>query len=124
MEAGDCGKIGANTKFIFGGQQAEYGEFPFTALLRMRDVEEVGEEERRKCPLISFQENNPLNLVRLGEYDAGHEGPDCTDKACLPPVQDFQVSLDDFTIHQDYAFDKLKNTVYNDIGQIERLRGE
>jgi len=65
-----------------------------------------------------YQENNPLNLVRLGEYDAGHEGPDCTDKACLPPVQDFQVSLADFTIHQDYAFDKIANTVYNDIGQV------
>ena len=34
------------------------------------------------------------------------------------PVQDFQVSLADFTIHQDYAFDKIANTVYNDIGQV------
>ena len=64
-----------------------------------------------------YQENNPLNLVRLGEYNAVMEGRDCVEEACLPPVQDFEVSLDDFIIHKDYVFDKIKRIVINDIGE-------
>ena len=45
---------------------------------------------------------------------------DCFDRKCLPPVQDFLVSLADFTIHPDFAHDRLAKTVVNDIGEFAR----
>ena len=47
-----------------------------------------------------------MNLVRLGEWDVTNSGKDCVDNRCLPPVQDFPVSLADFTIHPDFRYDK------------------
>ena len=47
-----------------------------------------------------------MNLVRLGEWDVANLGKDCVDSFCLPPVQDFPVSLADFTIHPDFNYDK------------------
>ena len=46
-----------------------------------------------------------MNLVRLGEWDVTNSGKDCVDNHCLPPVQDFPVSLADFTIHPDFLYD-------------------
>ena len=58
--------------------------------------------------------------MRLGEWDVTTEGQqDCFDRSCLPPVQDLVVSLADFTIHQDYAHDRLAKTVVNDIGEFQ-----
>ena len=65
-----------------------------------------------------------MTLVRLGEWDVS--GPDCFPPGtsnCLPPVQDFSVSLDDFTIHPDYHYDKVERTVYNDIGSFKTSGG-
>jgi len=133
LEDGKCGKIGGSSEFILGGEAAKIGEFPFTALLRMRDQQKkYGHRFNCGGNLINtryvltaahcYQENNPLNLVRLGEYNAVMEGRDCVEEACLPPVQDFEVSLDDFIIHKDYVFDKIKRIVINDIGLIRLPR--
>ena len=70
---------------------------------------------------LSQSESNPINLVRLGEWDVATEDQqDCYGKSCLPPVQDFVVSLGDFTIHPEYAHDRLAKTVVNDIGEFAR----
>ena len=59
--------------------------------------------------------------MRLGEWDVATEDQqDCFDRSCLPPVQDLVVSLVDFTIHPDYAHDRLAKTVVNDIGECSR----
>ena len=47
-----------------------------------------------------------MNLVRLGEWDVAHQGEDCVGNFCLPPVQDFPVTLADFTIHPDFKYDR------------------
>ena len=57
---------------------------------------------------------NPITMVRLGEWDVS--GADCAGSVCLPAVQDFQVSLKDFTIHEDFNYDNVAKIVINDIG--------
>ena len=47
-----------------------------------------------------------MNLVRLGEWDVANKGEDCVGNLCLPPVQDFPVTLADFTIHPDFKYDR------------------
>ena len=58
--------------------------------------------------LLLFVENeaNPVHLVRLGEWDVANQGEDCVGNLCLPPVQDFPVTLADFTIHPDFNYDR------------------
>ena len=66
--------------------------------------------------LSLFVENeaNPVHLVRLGEWDVANQGEDCVGNLCLPLVQDFPVTLADFTIHPDYSADiKRQKTVVN-----------
>ena len=63
-------------------------------------------------------ESSPINLVRLGEWDVATE-LDCFDGSCLPPVQDFVVSLAHFTIHPDFTYDRKTQTVWNDIGECD-----
>ena len=70
--------------------------------------------------LFVKNEANPVHLVRLGEWDVTNEGEDCVGNRCLPPVQDFNVTLADFTIHPDYSADFIRQkTVVNDIGECE-----
>ena len=47
-----------------------------------------------------------MHLVRLGEWDVANQGEDCVGNLCLPPVQDFPVTLADFTIHPDFNYDR------------------
>ena len=58
--------------------------------------------------ILLFVENeaNPVHLVRLGEWDVANKGEDCVGNLCLPPVQDFPVTLADFTIHPDFNCDR------------------
>lgn len=135
LEDGTCGKIAASSEFIFGGKDAKIGEFPFMALLRMRDINNFT-DSRFNCGgnLINtryvltaahcYIESNPLNLVRLGEYNVVRDGIDCIQDKCLPPVQDFEVTLADFTIHPDFVYDRKRDqpVVYNDIGLIRLPR--
>ena len=44
--------------------------------------------------------------MRLGEWDVANEDKDCVGNLCLPPVQDFPVTLEDFTIHPDFKYDR------------------
>jgi len=70
-----------------------------------------------------YSPSTPVNLVRLGDWDVS--GPDCFPPGsshCLAPVQDFPVSLADFTVHPDYQYDREEKTVYHDIGLIRLPR--
>ena len=125
IEDGTCGKIDGGS----GGEQAKLGEYPFNALL--------GTDKNSKYPkffcggsLINtryvltaatcYIPSNPINLVRLGEfYLNNRDKQDCLDNHCLPAVQDFEVSMADFTIHPDYQQNYRERKVYNDIGGID-----
>jgi len=136
LEDGTCGRIAGSSEFLYGGEDTKLGEFPFTALLRTKGRSK-SDSDKFTCGgnLINtryvltaahcYSEARPLNLVRLGEYRFIHETEgelDCVDDKCLPPVQDFVVSNDDFTIHQDYEHNIIKKTVTNDIGLIRLPR--
>jgi len=137
IEEGGCGKISETGEFVYGGVESRIGEFPFTALIRT-DRPAPKYNHRWSCGgnIINtryvltaahcYSESEPINLVRLGEWDVAAEGqPDCFDRSCLPPVQDFVVSLADFTVHPDYTQERQGKrlvNVLNDIGLIRLPR--
>ena len=61
--------------------------------------------------LFVKNEANPVHLVRLGEWDVTNQGKDCVGNRCLPPVQDFNVTLADFTIHPDFKYDRNQSNI-------------
>ena len=41
LEDGTCGMIAPDSQFIFGGEDSQLGDFPFTALIRMESLDNV-----------------------------------------------------------------------------------
>eukprot|EP00092_Neocalanus_flemingeri_P015778 GFUD01017082.1.p1 GENE.GFUD01017082.1~~GFUD01017082.1.p1 ORF type:complete len:578 (-),score=97.32 GFUD01017082.1:48-1781(-) len=133
---------------ILGGVATTPGQFPFTALLGYPNRERKWIEKKRdwftidnikyKCggTLINHwyvvtaahcqgsSKRSKISSVRLGEWEVGGD-PDClrkgeNDEFCLDPVQDFEISNEQVTVHENYR--RTPSNVNNDIALIRLNR--
>ena len=111
---------------IVGGQDAELGEFPYTALLGSKSGWFCGGTLiNQHYVLTAAHCIGRLTRVRLGEYNVTRViDQDCDNSICLPEPQDFTVQQADITVHQEYQ--SIRETkgkgVHNDIALIRLPR--
>eukprot|EP00092_Neocalanus_flemingeri_P029387 GFUD01031904.1.p1 GENE.GFUD01031904.1~~GFUD01031904.1.p1 ORF type:complete len:569 (+),score=93.67 GFUD01031904.1:60-1766(+) len=141
---GECGIPLTEPSRILGGVDTKPGQFPFTALLGYPNRERKWIEQKRdwftidnikyKCggTLINHwyvvtaahcqgsSKRSKISSVRLGEWEVGGD-PDCLRKDqnivfCLDPVQDFDITNEQVTVHENYG--RTPSNVNNDIALI------
>ncbi|XP_056635214.1 CLIP domain-containing serine protease HP8-like [Diorhabda sublineata] len=118
----NCGKAKENQFRIYGGQEAQLGEFPWMVRLR-------GEKHglhgfvcgaaligpRHILTAAHCQEDVNIVSVRIGEYDT-KEPIDCDDDGCAPEHQDIEVEY--FRAHPEWS----TSTLHNDIAVVKLVR--
>ena len=143
---GECGtNPDSPPSNVVGGVATTPGQFPFTALLGYPNSEEKWIERTRKWETINniqyncggtlinhwyvvtaahcqgSSEASQISQVRLGEWEVGRD-PDCLKDSdtCLSDVQDFEITNDQVTVHEDYR--RTPSNVENDIALIRLTR--
>jgi len=144
-EHGECGlNPNGTVSRVLGGEDTTPGMFPFTALLgypvrenkwnNIKKKFEIQDNTKYKCggTLINHwyvltaghcqgkRKRDQISVVRLGEWEVARNKDCTTDGFCLNPVQDFEITPDLVTVHENHK--KVLGNVLNDIALVKLPR--